>query len=142
MTSSSPVSQPPDHAGRETGDPHIDFAAAVRGASRGFTVLVLGGVLSPLVAGLSPNPALSQAWVLMAAAAGFAVAGSQPASTRSPWLHGAACAAGSFFLLLPLWLLFPSAAGPGQIVLTLALALTVGSSAGATAHLIRTRRTD
>lgn len=102
----------------------------VRGASRGFTVLVLGGLLTPVVAAVAPA-VLTQFWVLLVAVVAFALAGAKARATECPWLHGAAAAVGSFTLLIPLWLLARGDSSPVQMLLTLVLALVVGGLSGA-----------
>lgn len=115
--------------GRSTASDGLDAAAVVRGASRGFTVLVLGGLLTPVVAAVVP--ALTQSWILLVAVGAFALAGAKARATERPWLHGAAAAVGSLTLLIPLWLLARGDSSPIQMLLTLVLALVVGGLSGA-----------
>ncbi|MEU4377230.1 hypothetical protein [Pseudonocardia alni] len=108
----------------------VDTLAAVRGASSGFTVLVLGGLSAPLVGALAP--ALASAWVVVIGVVAFVVAGVRIGGATSPVLHGAAAAVGAFLLVLPLVLWFSSPAPPAaQLVGSLLAALVVGGAAGA-----------
>lgn len=115
--------------GRSTASDGSGTAAVVRGASRGFTVLVVGGLLTPVVAAVVP--ALTQWWILLVAAVAFALAGAMVRTTERPALHGAVAATGSLTLLVPLWLLARGDSSPIQMLLTLLMALVVGSLSGA-----------
>lgn len=107
--------------------PKADGVAAVRGASAGFTVLLLGGVLDPLAAMVVPPFAFL--WLPLVAVAGFVTAGARRGVSSSPWLQGATAAVGSYLLILPLVLIAPSGRNPLQITMTLAAAILLGGAA-------------
>ena len=116
----------------------IDGPAAVRAASTGFTVLLLGGLLAPLAASLVP--VVGQFALAIVAAAGFVVAGRGIGNARSTVLHGACAAVGSYLLVLPLVLWSSSTAGGvdvTQVVATAGTAVVVGGLAG---HIAGRRR--
>lgn len=107
----------------------------VKGASRGFTVLLLGGVVQPWVGTLLPP--LGFVWLALVAVAGFLVAARTPDLAPYPArfdraVVGAGAAFGSYALVLPL--VTSASAGPlpwVQLVCTSLTAILVGS-AGAT----------
>lgn len=109
----------------------LDVPAAVRGASRGFTVLVLGGLLTPLVAATLP-PWVAQPWIVMVAVLAFGLAASRPGDARLGWLQGMVAATASLALLTPLWLV-GGGASHVQMLLSLLLAVVVGAMSGAVA---------
>ena len=83
-----------------------DETALVRGASTGFTVLIIGELMSPLVAGI--HPVIGLLWLSLVGAAGFVVAGSRIGTARRTWLQGALAALAALTLTIPLRML----AGP------------------------------
>ncbi len=107
----------------------VDMAAVVRGSSRGFTVLVLGGLAAPAAATVSG--ALGALILTGSAAAAFVVAALRQGTTTSGGLHGALAAVGAYLLVLPLVLLAQAGRDPAQISMTLAAAVVVGFVAGA-----------
>lgn len=131
--------RPPDRApGRAGSAPDYDVPALVRGASSGFTVLVLGELLLPLVGALSAT--LAGLWLSLVGAAGFAVAGRRVGRARRPMLHGAAAALGALTLTLPLRVIVDSPL-PGYAFLVGAVfAVGVGAMAGRGAAALRDRR--
>lgn len=106
----------------------FDLGRTVRGASRGFTVLLLGGVVQPWVGTLSPTAGYY--WLVVVAVAAFIVAARSAlpmGSPRGSWVNGPAAALASYVLVLPLVL---SAAGTfpvEQVVLTAVTAVLTGS---------------
>ncbi|HWU22482.1 MAG TPA: hypothetical protein VN088_13200 [Nocardioides sp.] len=107
----------------------------VKGASRGFTVLLLGGVVQPWVGMLLPP--LGFVWLALVAVAAFVVAARTPDLGPFPLrgdraLIGAGAAFGSYALVLPLVL--SAAGGPlpwVQVVCTAATAVVVGATGAA-----------
>lgn len=128
-----PVAQP----ARVERGPHP--VLVVSGASRGFTVLLLGGVVQPWVGVLVP--ALGYVWLALVAVAAFAFAarprtirGVSPSDLRvDRVLVGVAAAIGSYALVLPLVLAAAGAVPWEQVVLTSGTALVVGALVGALA---------
>lgn len=105
----------------------IDVTRCINGASTGFSVLVLGGLLSALVVHLAP--VVGYVWLPLTAVVAFATAAARPGKAIKPSLHGAISALSAYLLVLPLVIL----AGSGntlQIVLTTLCALVVGGIAG------------
>ncbi|HWD05783.1 MAG TPA: hypothetical protein VG674_25375 [Amycolatopsis sp.] len=106
----------------------IDAEALIRGCSRGFTVLVLGGLLAPLAGRL---PVIGPCWLSAVAVAAFAVGGVRVGGSEHPVVQGIVAAVSSYLLVLPLVLAGGGgAAGLGWIGLTAAVALAVGAAAG------------
>lgn len=120
----------------------LDVVVVVRGASRGFTVLLLGGVVQPWIGTLVPP--LGAVWLTLVAVTAFTWAAwprgagwLRPRLDRG--LHGVAAALGSYLLVLPLVL---SAAGfiPWiQVAFTAASAVVSGGLTGALAERVRAR---
>ncbi|KRC54173.1 MULTISPECIES: hypothetical protein [unclassified Nocardioides] len=116
----------------------------VGGASRGFSVLLIGGVVQPWVGQLLP--ALGYVWLLLVALAAFAwaarpraVSGAQPPALRlDRAVVGTAAALGSYALVLPLVLSVADAVPWTQLLLTSLTALTVGALVGGLAPAPRT----
>ncbi len=116
----------------------------VAGASRGFSVLLVGGVVQPWVGHLLP--ALGYVWLLLVAVAAFAwaarpraVSATPPSELRSERaLVGTTAALGSYALVLPLVLSVADAVPVAQVALTSLTALTVGALAGALLPVART----
>jgi hypothetical protein len=108
----------------------IDFPVAVRGASSGFTVLVIGTLLSQLILLLAPrSPAL--AVVFAPYVLGSYVAARKVGNATAPALHGIAASVGAFLLTLPLLLLMMLNAQFVESVSYLATGLTLSIGIGA-----------
>lgn len=109
----------------------------VAGASRGFSVLLVGGVVQPWVAHLVPP--LGYVWLLLVAIAAFAwaalprtVSGTAPSANRlDRAATGTAAALGSYALVLPLVLSVAPGVPWVQLLLTSLTALVVGVLVGA-----------
>lgn len=116
---------------RRPSDGRIDGPAAVRAASAGFTVLLLGGLLTPIAAQFLP--VVGQFWLTIVAVVAFAVAGSRIGAARVAPLHGACAALGGYLIVLPL-VLWTSGGlvglGVVQILATAVAAVVVGAIAG------------
>ncbi len=111
------------------------FAAVVRGASRGFGVLLVGGLLQPLAGQVA---ALAYVWLVAVAIAAFVVAGvaAPPAGTPlDGWRQAPVAAVGGYLLIVPLVVLGAGEIPVLQAVLTTATAVVVGAVVG----LARTR---
>ncbi|WP_020662099.1 hypothetical protein [Amycolatopsis benzoatilytica] len=106
----------------------IDAPVAVRGASAGFSVLLIGGLAQPLA--MAWVPLLGYAWLPLVAVAAFFVASKRIGTASSPATHGAVAALCSYLLALPVSLLVPAGRDPLQIGLTAATAVVVGTAVG------------
>lgn len=102
----------------------IDAPTAARGASRGFTILLLGGLSVPLVA--SVVPALGSVWLTMSAVVAFAAAAWNSGSSRRPAPQGAVNAIGSYLLVLPLVLMASFEPSVLQMAATAVVGVVVG----------------
>ncbi|HVK27743.1 MAG TPA: hypothetical protein VM575_05360 [Nocardioides sp.] len=108
----------------------------VGGASRGFTVLLLGGIVQPWVGQLLP--VLGYVWLLLVAVAAFAwaawprtVSGKEPPPLRlDRAVVGTSAALGSYALVLPLVLSVADTVPWTQLLLTSLTALAVGALVG------------
>jgi len=109
----------------------IDFPTAVRGASAGFSVLLIGSLLAMLLTFLLP--AYGPMLIVVAAIIGFYVAAHRVGSASMPALHGAFAALLSYLLVLPIWWNFSFAKNRidvGVALLCFALAISTGSLTG------------
>jgi hypothetical protein len=102
----------------------VDSTAAVRGASHGFTVLLVGGIVQPWVGFLLPP--VGFVWLALVALAAFLVAalGAGGAAATSP--TAVVAALGAYGLVLPL----VAAAGAldvTQVGGTIAIAVAIGA---------------
>lgn len=113
-------------------DPHL----VVRGASRGFSVFLLGGLALPVVVALVPD--VGRVWLPLVALLAFVVSALRVGSARKPWLHGLVSALSAYLLILPLVLL-GGAADPWQIGLTVVAGVVTGSATGGARGKIRNR---
>lgn len=109
----------------------IDVPNAVRGASTGFSVLLVGGLVAPMTTLVSLT--FARAWLTGVAVLAFAIAARRSRLATAPAVHGAVAAVLSYVLVLPLLLPFPEARHPLQIGLTFATAVVVGAVTGAIA---------
>jgi hypothetical protein len=108
----------------------IDFPVAVRGASSGFSVLLIGVLLSQLILLLAPS---SPALVVVFApyVLGSYVAARKVGNATVPALHGIAASAGAYLLTLPLLLLLMLDSQPLESISYLATGLTLSIGIGA-----------
>jgi hypothetical protein len=108
----------------------IDFPVAVRGASSGFTVLVIGVFLSQLIMLLAPS---SPALVVFFApyVLGSYVAARKVGAATVPALHGVAASVGAFLLTLPILLLLMLNSQLVESISYLATGLTLSIGIGA-----------
>ena len=108
----------------------IDFPVAVRGASSGFTVLVIGVLLGQLILLLAPrSPALVV--VFAPYVLGSYVAARKVGNAAVPALHGIAASVGAFLLTVPLLLLMMLDSQPVESISYLATGLTLAIGIGA-----------
>lgn len=106
----------------------LDGSSLVRAASRGFTILLLGGVVQPWV--IRAVPLLGYWWLVIVAVVAFSAAATRAVrgSSVAP-LHpaqGALAALGSYLLIVPVVLHVSGLVPWGQIASTAAMALIVG----------------
>ncbi|KAA9165978.1 hypothetical protein FPZ12_003210 [Amycolatopsis acidicola] len=113
----------------------VDAPGVVRGASTGFTVLVLGGLAAPLGALV---PVAGTVWLPVVALVAFVVAAARVGTAPRPWLHGMVAALSAYLLVLPLVLLGGSH-DVGQMGLTFLAAVLVGAGSGFLAGYRRDR---
>ena len=106
----------------------VDVVAAARGASAGFSVLLIGGLMAPLVAVIAPS--VAGVWIPAVAVAAFTVAAWRPHRASNPIVHGAVCAVGAYVLVLPLLLPFEAGRNWKYIAITFAMAVVIGGLAG------------
>ena len=108
----------------------VDFPVAVRGASSGFSVLVIGTLLSQLTLRLAPgSPALVV--VFAPYVLGSYVAARKVGNATAPALHGIAASVGAFLLTLPLLLLMMLDSQFVESISYLATGLTLSIGIGA-----------
>lgn len=107
----------------------------MRGASRGFGVLLIGGLLQPLAAQVA---LLAYLWLVAVAIAAFVVAAvtATPAGTPpDAWRQAPVAAVGGYGLIVPLVVLGAGELPVLQVFLTTVTAVIVGAVVG----LARTR---
>lgn len=103
----------------------------VKGASRGFTVLLVGGAVQPLVGATFP-PA-GYVWLALTAAIAFAWSASVATRAGAPIVHGVLAALGAYLLVLPV-VAMGGGLQPMQISFTTLLAVVVSFVAGSVQH--------
>jgi hypothetical protein len=106
----------------------IDVPAAVRGASAGFSVLLIGGLLGPLIAVKAPG--IGSLFLTGTAILAFFLAARKTGRATSPALHGAVAAVAAYLLVLPLVMMSPAGRNLGQSIVTLVTAVSVGALTG------------
>lgn len=106
----------------------IDVPNAVRGASTGFSILLIGGFLAPMLTLVSVWAA--GAWLAVVAVVAFAVAARRSTRAGIPALHGIFAALLAYALVLPLLLPFEQGRNLGQIAQTVLAAVIVGALTG------------
>lgn len=106
----------------------IDVPLTARGASRGFTILLLGGLSVPLVAAFVP--ALGSVWLTVSAVLAFTAAAWNARSAARPAPQGAVNAIGSYLLVLPLVLMSSADPPAVQIAATAVVGVVVGFIVG------------
>jgi len=109
----------------------VDVPNAVRGASTGFSVLLIGGLLAPMVT--LASTVLATVWLTGVAVVAFAVAARRSRLAGAPAVHGAVAAVFAYVLVLPLLLPFEQSRDPLQISLTALTAVVVGAGIGSLA---------
>ena len=115
----------------------LDGPRVVRGASRGFTILALGGVVQPWVGTVSPF--LGYWWLVIVAVAAFVLSARVTGATSAPVVNGAAAALGGYLLILPLVHMATGTLSLEQATYTSGLALLTGAGTGWLSRL-RTER--
>jgi hypothetical protein len=109
----------------------VDVPNAVRGASTGFSVLLIGGLLAPMVT--LASTVLATVWLAGVAVVAFAIAARRSSLAGAPAVHGAVAAVFAYVLVLPLLLPFEQGRNPLQILLTAVTAVVVGAGCGSLA---------
>lgn len=108
----------------------IDWASLAKGASSGFSVLVVGGLAAPLTSGI---PLIGPPWLIITAMLAFMVAGWRIGDATAPAVHGASAAVASYLLVLPLVTLANRGIDLQQLALTTVAAIAAGAVAGTVA---------
>ena len=121
----------------ETSDRAIAYAAVIRGASRGFGALLVGGLVEPAaVRFLGP---IGSVWLLLVALVAFVIAAvtATPSGTPlSSWRQGPIAAVAGYALIVPLVV-----AGSGSLpALQLGLTTMTAVVVGAVTAVVRTVR--
>ncbi|HEY2097364.1 MAG: hypothetical protein QOI50_2652 [Pseudonocardiales bacterium] len=106
----------------------VDWVLVVRGASTGFTVLVISGLVNPIVSNI--NPLAGLIFLVVGAVAASVVAAWRTRTADSPVLSGAVAALISYTLVVPLIYLSERHLDYRVIVLFAAVALLVGTVSG------------
>lgn len=106
----------------------------IRGGSRGFTVLALGGVVQPLVG--AALPALGYVWLVIVAVVAFVAAAWASGRVDVPARQGSASALVAYALILPVVHMATGELDPQQIGFTAVTAAVVGALTG----LVRRRQ--
>ena len=106
----------------------VDWVLVVRGASTGFTVLVLCFLASPIVFNI--NPLAGLIFLVVGALAGSVVASWRTRTADSPVLSGAVAALISYTLMIPLAYLAQRQLDIRVVLLFAAVALLVGAITG------------
>ncbi|NBH07496.1 hypothetical protein [Amycolatopsis sp. SID8362] len=119
---------------KATGEP-IDVPVAVRGAAVGFSVLIVGGLVRPVVR--SWAPVLGIWWIPLVTVVAFAVASCRIGKAALPAVHGAVAALCSYLLAFPFSLFVPAGRDPVQILLIALIAVLTGSLVGFLRGLMR-----
>ncbi len=109
--------------------PGTDWSFVVRGASGGFTVLLVGGVVQPWIGALLAP--LGYVWLLLVALAAFGWAARPQRDRAGTVLDCMTAAVGSYLLVLPLVISAAGALPLQQMFLTALTAVIVGGLAGA-----------
>jgi hypothetical protein len=117
----------------------IDAVTVVRGSSAGFTVLVLGGLLAPIVA--VKIPVLGGFGLVVTAVAGFATAASRQWKGSRPAVQGILAAVGAYLLILPMVVFAHHGWDVGQVFGTLLTAVVVGAATAMLTRRIHPART-
>lgn len=117
----------------------LDVPELVKGASSGFTVLLLGELLAPVAGAVDAT--LGGLWLSLVGATGYVVAGSRVGSARRPVLQGVCAALLALGLTLPLRLIAGLNAPLWALLLSAVFAVAVGAAAGGAAGRRRRGRT-
>lgn len=107
----------------------IDVVALIKGAVAGFAVLVIGGLVTQLLAALVPGMVVA-AWAVLVTLGAFVLAGSLIGDATRPPLHGAVAALAGYLLVLPLIALLGAPLAWWQVPVTAIVAAAVGAVAG------------
>lgn len=110
------------------GGSELDLPCIVRGAWRGFVVLLLGGLAAPLLQRIVP--VVGYFSLTLVAVVAFTLAACGVGRRGHPVRHGVYAAVGAYALVLPIVLLTPAGRDLVQISLTAALAVAIGAGTG------------
>ena len=116
----------------------VDPGVAMKSASVGFTVLLLGGVASGLAVRLLP--AAGYWWMPLVSVVGYVIAAYRVGVAHRPWLHGVFAAVAAWTLLVPVRLFASDGSwGIARLAADLGVAVAVGGLTGFVAGRIRER---
>ena len=107
---------------------NVDWVLVVRGASLGFTILVISGLLHPLVVKFSVP--LGLAWLVFGSVVAFMAAAWRVGPADSPVLTGMLAALISYTLSVPLIYISERHLVPQDVLMFAGLAIVVGSIVG------------
>ncbi|MCW2778362.1 MAG: hypothetical protein JWN17_2087 [Frankiales bacterium] len=105
----------------------FDVPELVRGASSGFSVLLLGSAAQPIASAVSSQ--LGLLWLSLTAALAFVLAGRRVGAAGRPLLQGPVAAVLAFTLTLPLVVVLQGGLHVVQSAVTLVYAVVVGAFA-------------
>lgn len=117
----------------------VDVPAVVRGASVGFSVLVVGGLLAPMAVQVWAG--LGLVWLPAVAVIAFAWAAGKACVVRETPVQGVLSAVTAYILVLPLVALGSGGIDAGQVSLTVLAAIAVGGCTAPLRQAFRARGT-
>lgn len=125
-----------DRSGSSSWMERIDWVRVVRGASAGFTVLVLVGLSAPILSTVGPWAPL--AWLMVGSLAGYIVAALKVGDAESPMLTGAWAAFFGYTLTVPMIYISTRTLELQSVLMFAGAAVLVG---GTTGYLMGRRHT-
>ncbi|WP_089303246.1 hypothetical protein [Haloechinothrix alba] len=116
----------------------MDLPTAVRGASIGFSVLVVGGLLTPIA--VRTWDVLGLVWLPGVAVLAFAWAAGKACAGRDSIVQGMLAASGAYMFVLPLVALGTGGLDASQVSLTAIVAVIIGGGSVPMRRYARARR--
>lgn len=110
---------------------NLRWDRVARGASTGFSVLIVGGLAQPLIMRFAPL--FGTVWLVLVAAVASMVAGWRAADTAWAAVHGALAALLAYVLTIPVVLFSAQELPAGQAMLTAVTTLLLGAVSAAVA---------
>lgn len=118
----------------------IDGPTMVRGGSRGFTILAIGGVVQPLVGAAAPL--VGAIWLVLVAVAAFVASAWSAHVVDVVIRQGAASALLGYALIVPVVHMATGSVDPTQLLWTSVTAAVVGGATGLIRAKCREARVD